>query len=97
MRLTQENYQTLADFYGNCSVNTRWKQFFKCQAWVSDRIYCSANNVDFRLIKSYNTIVGIIDYTNSRHIRLGKWSRTTSKQQTRIHNVYCRDFETIQY
>lgn len=94
-RLTQSEYQTLADFYGH---NLReWEQFFKCQAWVSERIYNSAYNVDFRLVKSYNTIVGVIDYTNQKYIRLGKWSTTTSKQQTRISRVYARDFKNIQF
>lgn len=96
MRLEQEHYQNLADVYGNV-LSREWEQFFKCQAWVSERIYNSAYNVDFRLVKSYNTIVGVIDYTNRKYVRLGKWSTTTSKQQTRISRIYAKDFEDIQF
>ena len=88
------DYQQLANFYGN---GAEWEmQFRHCQAWLSTTIYCSAYDVTFELVKSYSTVVAVIDHTNEKFIRLGKWSRTTSKQSTQIHNAWCPTYEDIQ-
>ena len=58
-----------------------WKQFRHCQAWVSPLL-----NGRYKLIKSYETIVAIIDFDMDTLYELGKWSSTTSKQVTQIYN-----------
>jgi hypothetical protein len=62
--------------------STQWKQFRHCNAYISSCI----NNRYF-LIRSYNTIVGVIDDQNSELYELGKWSKTTSKQVSQIFNM----------
>ena len=89
------DYQRLADFYGNEMHS--WIRFRSCQAWITEfDIYNSAYGVYFGMVKSYNTIVAIVDHSRKKFIRLGKWSRTTSKQSTQIHNVLYPDYEDIQ-
>ena len=88
------DYQQLADFYGK---GIEWEmQFRHCQAWLSITIYCSAYDITFTLMKSYNTVVAVIDHTNEKFVRLGKWSTTTSKQSTQIHNSLYPSYEDIQ-
>lgn len=93
MNTEKEIMLNLGQFYRN---QCEWKQFNHCQAWVSEIIYNSAYDVTFQLIKSYNTIVGFVDHNNGEYIALGKWSRTTSKQQTQIYHTYFRDYNFIQ-
>ena len=78
----------LAPFKG---IDVNWSRFNHCQAWVSEPL--KHNNVTFRLVKSYNTIVGFINLNTCEYIELGKWSRTTSKQVTQIYNAMFRSFE----
>lgn len=59
-----------------------WKQFRHCKAYISSCI----NNRYF-LVKSYSTIVAVIDDQQGELYELGKWSRTTSKQVTQIFNM----------
>lgn len=65
-----------------------WTRFDHKQAWFSNII-----NNRFRLLKSYNTIVVVIDITNHKYYELGKWSPTTSKQVTQFYNRYYSSFE----
>ena len=67
--------------------NRIWRQFGYKQCWVSECL----NNRYF-LVKSYNTIVAIIDDQNGELFELGKWSRTTSKQVTQLFNL--NDYES---
>ena len=87
-----ENMKTLIKVYG-CDSGIHWVRFNSCQAWVSEPVFNSAYGVMFRLVKSYNTIVGFINMTTSEYIELGKWSRTTSKQVTQIYNSLFRSYE----
>jgi hypothetical protein len=64
----------------------RWNQFRSCNAYVSQ---CLKNR--FFLIKSYQTIVGIVDDQEADFFEIGKYSRTTSKQVTQIHNAMFPD------
>ena len=90
--MNNEQIRTLADFYSN----TRdWTRFNYCQAWISDEIFNSAYGITFRLVKSYNTIVALIDITNKKYYEIGKYSRTTSKQVTQIHNQLYREYERV--
>lgn len=57
-----------------------WTRFYHCQAWVSDAHF------GVRLVKSYDTVVGIIKDNILWWER--KYSRTTSKQLTLIANYY---------
>ena len=67
--------------------NVIWKQFRSCNAYISN---CLFNR--YFLIKSYNTIVAVIDDQEGLLYELGKWSRTTSKQVTQIFNML--DYES---
>ena len=63
-----------------------WTQFRHCNAYISNCI-----NNRFFLIKSYDTIVGIVDDQQADIFEIGKYSRTTSKQFTQIHNAMFSD------
>ena len=67
----------------HCAMQgVEWKQFRHCNAYISN---CLNNR--FFLVKSYNTIVAVIDDQSGELYELGKWSRTTSKQVTQIFNM----------
>ena len=59
-----------------------WKRFRHCNSYISN---CILNR--YFLVKSYNTIVAVIDDQEGELYELGKWSRTTSKQVTQIFNM----------
>lgn len=59
----------------------RWFRFNSCQAYTSGIL-----EDRYILIKSYSTIVGLVDIANQMFYEIGKYSRTTSKQITQIHN-----------
>ena len=59
-----------------------WKRFRHCNAYISN---CILNR--YFLVKSYDTIVAVIDDQEGELYELGKWSRTTSKQVTQIFNM----------
>lgn len=63
-------------------IETKWTRFNHKQCWVSNCI----NNRYF-LVKSYNTIVAVIDDQTGELYELGKWSSTTSKQVTQLFNL----------
>ena len=64
-----------------------WKRFRHCNAYISN---CILNR--YFLVKSYDTIVAVIDDQEGELYELGKWSRTTSKQVTQIFNM--ADYES---
>lgn len=74
----------LMEFPGSLSI--KWTQFNHCNAYISQ---CLKNR--FFLIKSYSTIVGIVDDQEADFFEIGKYSRTTSKQVTQIYNQMFRD------
>ena len=61
----------------------KWQRFRSCQAWIGTITY---EGITYGLVKSYATIVGLIDYEERKFYELGKYSRTTSKQVTQIYN-----------
>ena len=67
--------------------NVTWKRFRNCNAYISS---CIVNR--YFLVKSYNTIVAVIDDQLGELYELGKWSRTTSRQVTQIFNM--ADYES---
>ncbi|MBS7358962.1 MAG: hypothetical protein KIG84_10120 [Bacteroidales bacterium] len=64
-----------------------WKMFNRCQAWTTLDNY-SWNGRLYKLVKSYSTIVGIIDIRDDILWWERKYSQTTSKQLTQIANKY---------
>lgn len=76
-----------ASTQGCAMANVKWKQFRHCNAYISS---CIGNR--YFLVKSYSTIVAVIDDQNGELYELGKWSKTTSKQVTQIFNM--KDFES---
>ena len=68
--------------------NPTWTRFDYKQAWWSNVL-----GGQFRLLKSYDTIVAVVDIMNFKFYELGKWSTTTSKQVTQYYNKYYGNFE----
>lgn len=74
-----DNHMTLASCNGAIQLD-------HMQAWM---IPCEFRNddtgeiIEGMLLQSYKTIVSVYPY-NSQIVRLGKWSTTTSKHQTRF-------------
>ena len=64
----------------------KWERFRNCNAYISQ---CLKNR--FFLIKSYNTVVGIVDDQEADFFEIGKYSQTTSKQVTQIYNSRFND------
>ena len=61
----------------------KWKQFHKCKAYVA------TYSPQYDVIKSYTTIVGLVDKEAGYLYELGKWSQTTSQQIRKIwHEMY---------
>ena len=67
-----------------------WKRFNYTAAATSQEI-----NGRYYLIKSYATIVGLVDDLEKKMYEFGKYSSTTSKQFTQIHNQIFNDCERI--
>ena len=84
MLKTQEQINATAKklLYKLDTYNGKWTRFGAKQCWVSD---CISNR--YFLVKSYSTIVAIIDDQNGELFELGKWSPTTSKQVTQLYNL----------
>lgn len=77
-KLTNEDKEIIERMKNN---NDNWIQFNKYQAWIK----CSyIDGRWYSIIKSYNTIVGFVK--DNMYIEIGKYSVTTSKQVTIIHN-----------
>lgn len=72
--------------YGNYDrLIMKWHQFNHCNAYTSEPHYNAELDADIILIKSYNTIVGIVNLDTKEVVEVGKYSVTTSKQFTQIH------------
>ena len=67
-----------------------WKKFNYTAAATSQKI-----NDRYYLIKSYATIVGLVDDQEKKMYEFGKYSSTTSKQFTQIHNQIFKDCERV--
>ena len=65
----------------------KWQRFNYCQAWITSDNY-TWNGRLYKLVKSYSTVVGIIDICNDILWWEQKYSPTTSKQLTQIANRY---------
>lgn len=64
-----------------------WHRFNYCQAWITLKHYFYNGRL-YKLVKSYSTIVGIIDIRDDILWWKQKYSTTTSKQLTQIANRY---------
>lgn len=82
--MTQEQINATAkNIVSICGDYTgKWVRFGSKQCWVSE---CIKNR--YFLIKSYNSIVAVIDDQNGDLFELGKYSVTTSKQVTQLYNL----------
>ena len=72
--------------------NIEWTRFDSKKAWFSNLLR-TADGHEYRLLKSYETIVVLVDINNGKYYELGKWSSTTSKQVTQFFNEYYRNWE----
>ena len=71
-------------------AQAKWKRFNYTAAATSQEI-----DDRYYLIKSYATIVGLVDKAENKMYEFGKYSRTTSVQFTRIHNQIFNDCERV--
>jgi len=69
----------------------KWNQFHHCQAWIGE--YGGM----FDLIKSYKTIVGLVDKQNQFVYELGHWSKTTTQQIRKIYRECYSRYEFVPY
>ena len=60
--------------------NIQWRRVGAKQAWISNML-----DGQYFLIKSYATIVGLVDMDENKYYEIGKYSPTTSRQMTQIH------------
>lgn len=75
--------------------NVDFEQFRHCNAYISNYVYEEESKTYYRLIKSYNTIAALVDCDNYILYEFGKYSTTTSKQITQIHNAYFSDCKRV--
>lgn len=68
----------------------KWSRVKSRQMWISQ---CLNNR--FYLIKSYRTIVGIVDDQEADFFEFGKYSPTTSKQMTQLYRERFSDCNRI--
>lgn len=68
-------------------VVSKWNRFRNCNAYVSGVV-----EGRYQLIKSYRTIVAMVDNATSTVYEFGKYSQTTSKQITQIINSMFRGY-----
>ena len=92
MKKTYEEVMQIVNELRGCE---EWIQFRSCQAYHSTPKTTSKGT--FILFKSYHTIVALVDIDNRVLYRLGKWSRTTSKQTTQFHSAYYPMYEQVQF
>ena len=89
---TQEAIKVKDEIMNNVtSWSISWVQFRSCQA------YTGQVNGRYTLIKSYATVVGLIDHEEKVVYELGKWSQTTSQQIRKIKRFMVPHYEFVAY
>ena len=78
----------------NLLYSVTFSKFRSCHCFISDDTV-TYNGKRYILIKSYKTFVAFVDIENEVFVEIGKFSSTTSKQCTQIHNTCFRDFQRI--
>jgi hypothetical protein len=74
--------------------NENWYQFGAKKCWWSDSVELDGDM--YMILKSYDTIVAVVDNTENLFVALDKWSSTTSKQVTQFHREYVHTFDKVQ-
>ena len=77
-----ENYKKIALEINDNLTKKDWKQYGAKNCYYTDIIN------GYRLIKSCETIVAIVDLHEWVFVEFGKWSATTSKQCTQFFRQY---------
>lgn len=90
-----KTYQTIYTTLCKYNNEIEWTRFDYKQAWFSQILYHPQTGEPWRIFKSYNTIVAMVNIDNNLFIELGKWSQTTSKQVTQFYNRYYSTFDRI--
>lgn len=91
---TEEEVNIIIDEIEYNDRENIYRRFRTCNFYIGEtRRYYIAEELDIFIIplKSYETIVGFVDCTNKVFYEVGKYSRTTSKQMTQVHNAYFND------
>ena len=76
MKLTPERITEFKKLAEKASYSGEWSQLRHCHAWYG---YITRNYI---VLKSYATIVAVLDLREDVVYELGKWSPTTSRQVT---------------
>ena len=74
------------DLVNSIPYGTKFNRIRSMNAYTTDAV--EINGRYYRFLKSYNTIVGIIDYENGTFTEFGKYSVTTSKQVPYFYNKF---------
>ena len=72
------------DILSEMPYDITFHRFRSCNAYVS--VPFIVDGKVYRAVKSYSTIVAIVDIYNDTFTEFGKYSVTTSKQVTQIYN-----------
>lgn len=87
----EELIEAIKKHYKDMDINIFYNMFYnddfevqqinKCQAWILKDKFGN------KYLQSYNTIVSVKFADETNVLRLGKWSVTTSKQQTLFEKI----------
>lgn len=85
-----KNYRKLANELYASKFNQRDKK----QMFVSEMTF-DENGNGYYLLKSYDTIVAIVDLAEEKFVDLGKWSMTTTKHANLFYKEFENNFERV--
>jgi uncharacterized protein with von Willebrand factor type A (vWA) domain len=87
----EELFEAIKKHYKDTDINIFYNMFYNndfevlqinsCQAWILKDKFGN------KYLQSYNTIVSVKFADETNVLRLGKWSVTTSKQQTLFERI----------
>lgn len=88
---TEELFEAIKKHYKDIDLNIFYNMFYdndfevqqinSCQAWILKDKFGN------KYLQSYNTIVSVKFSDETNVLRLGKWSVTTSRQQTLFERI----------
>ena len=79
--------------------NYEWSQFRSTNADIGEFTCVTIGNDVYPVtpIQSYTTIVAFFNWDTAEFVEVGKYSRTTSRQVTQIHNSEYSSFKRVYF
>ena len=74
------------------SQATQWSRVGRKACYISNMI-----NERYQMVKSYSTLVALVDISENEFYEFGKFSPTTSRQMTQVCNTYYTGFKRYFY